>query len=50
MPKDKECLNMIEKQLGKEPKKKENWFKDIKEKNTLLFGTEEKEKVQTSKK
>jgi hypothetical protein len=43
MPKDRECLDMIEKQLGKESKKKEDWFKDIKEKNTLLFGTKKKD-------
>jgi hypothetical protein len=31
--KDKETLDMIERQLGKENKKKEDWFKNLKNYN-----------------
>jgi hypothetical protein len=41
--KDRECLDMIEKQLGKQPKKKEKWFKEIKEDNKLLDPFRKKE-------
>jgi hypothetical protein len=47
--KDRETLDMIERQLGKENKPKETWFKDIKEKNTLIID-QKKEEIKNKKK
>jgi hypothetical protein len=45
--KDKETLDMIERQMGKEPKKKEDWFKKIKEEHQLIDPF--RKKVETKK-